>query len=979
MDRSVRKMSDLIGQNDPAVGSMSKDTGGYFSEVSQSGSTAYNNLSSRTYDYIWVQDKGDAPFYHLNNTVRDQFGQDPYFIYYFRYFDQTAGWNAENSGRAARTELAAVVNDNFDENTSNPNKKSRAPQTHVGWGRMWEARTDIQMMESDLLHASDTVMSMFAAQAYALMTGRDASEFSTWGFSDPTLVEQAGYAQRLGYNTIMQFGYFDINEPYSQSAYDVPIFNDQSIFSPERTVLVASDDPPSLGYGQEYYRVSTTRPFVVPAPGVLRNDSSTNLTAILQTPPTYGSVVLNPDGSFVYTPVTSPENYFDEFTYIVSDGVRQSAPATVGIATMGTSQPVKPDEVMVVNPQQTSITLIWEDIGSTEDGFFIERSEDGGDTWTEVGRVVADKTRYTDSDLTCGTGYDYRMASYNTAGHTYAAESWIGGSYDVYPAQTLDCPWPSDPTNLTVTHTVAASLTLSWEDNSGNEDGFRIERSFLSDSGWNQLASVVSNTTTYSDTNLVCDTTYHYRVQAFNTEGDSGYSNVAGEKTVACPANVPQSPTDLSAMVSDTAITLTWQSYVSETTTFAIERSTDGSNWSQIGTVTYTQGTMGSRIRTGLMPFTYVDTDITFGTSYYYHVRAFNQAGGSGYSNAVRAQLATYVYLPLITKNWSGYTIAGKVTSEGSGLLDATISDQRGHSAVTTYDGSYSLTGLSSGVYTITAVKSEYIFSPTVQVVTLPPNAANVDFIATSAAKTEWRVFEMFICSTCPLDQQAASVIENQLIPEYATQPVIFLEHPLDKSAERWQFWANGFSGDANAATSPMVMVQSGVNDFYYYYDTTPWLAVTDGANAAAAGIYTTYKTIIDNDLSSEKAVIRAKMTGSGQRVDDAVSVQIIFENDGQVGIFDTWNGLLSVLIYEEAPSGAVAGHLTGRVVRTVASQAVTITLWPGESETVTLTTDALSGVNWDNLAGVAILEPEERPGNSAFGNLHAVPFSVSQ
>ena len=39
-----------------------------------------------------------------------------------------------------------------------------------------------------------------------------------------------------------------------------------------------------------------------------------------------------------------------------------------------------------------------------------------------------------------------------------------------------------------------------------------------------------------------------------------------------------------------------------------------------------------------------------------------------------------------------------------------------------------------------------------------------------------------------------------------------------------------------------MVMVQSGLNDFHYYYDPPPWLTVTDGANAEATGIYTTYK-----------------------------------------------------------------------------------------------------------------------------------------
>jgi Domain of unknown function (DUF4347)/NPCBM/NEW2 domain/Bacterial Ig domain/Cadherin-like/Putative Ig domain/Cadherin domain len=66
---------------------------------------------------------------------------------------------------------------------------------------------------------------------------------------------------------------------------------------------------------------------------ILSNDSDVEndlLSSILVTGPVHGSVVLNVDGSFVYTP-NSNFNGVDSFTYLVSDGIASSNVATVRI------------------------------------------------------------------------------------------------------------------------------------------------------------------------------------------------------------------------------------------------------------------------------------------------------------------------------------------------------------------------------------------------------------------------------------------------------------------------------------------------------------------------------------------------------------------------------------------------------------------------------------------------------------------------
>jgi len=71
--------------------------------------------------------------------------------------------------------------------------------------------------------------------------------------------------------------------------------------------------------------------------------------------------------------------------------------------------------------------------------------------------------------------------------------------------------------------TLAASVTLSWQDNSTNEDGFKIERAVSGSYG--EIASVASNTDTYTDSGLLAGTTYCYRVRSFNSSGVSSASN----------------------------------------------------------------------------------------------------------------------------------------------------------------------------------------------------------------------------------------------------------------------------------------------------------------------------------------------------------------------------------------------------------------------------------------------------------------------
>ncbi|MCP4582731.1 MAG: hypothetical protein GY839_14060 [candidate division Zixibacteria bacterium] len=84
---------------------------------------------------------------------------------------------------------------------------------------------------------------------------------------------------------------------------------------------------------------------------------------------------------------------------------------------------------------------------------------------------------------------------------------------------------PADPTLLKAVPVYTDDdMKLTWEDNSGNEDGFKIERKTGS-GAFGQITTVGVGAETYTDNTTAANTEYTYRVRAYNSDGNSGYSN----------------------------------------------------------------------------------------------------------------------------------------------------------------------------------------------------------------------------------------------------------------------------------------------------------------------------------------------------------------------------------------------------------------------------------------------------------------------
>jgi probable HAF family extracellular repeat protein len=83
---------------------------------------------------------------------------------------------------------------------------------------------------------------------------------------------------------------------------------------------------------------------------------------------------------------------------------------------------------------------------------------------------------------------------------------------------------PAAPAALTGTALSSSRVSLTWTDNSGNEQGFRVQRA-LGAGSFVLLAELGANVTSYTDTTVKAGKTYQYRVRAFNGAGVSAWSN----------------------------------------------------------------------------------------------------------------------------------------------------------------------------------------------------------------------------------------------------------------------------------------------------------------------------------------------------------------------------------------------------------------------------------------------------------------------
>jgi len=106
----------------------------------------------------------------------------------------------------------------------------------------------------------------------------------------------------------------------------------------------------------------------------------------------------------------------------------------------------------------------------------------------------------------------------------------------LHPMDVVYADPPMAPSGLQVGGFPGGQIRIAWTDNAANETSFQLERSIHDRTQYTLLATLPANTTVYTDTTVVLDTTYWYRVRACNADGCSAYSKESYNVSFAAEA-----------------------------------------------------------------------------------------------------------------------------------------------------------------------------------------------------------------------------------------------------------------------------------------------------------------------------------------------------------------------------------------------------------------------------------------------------------
>ncbi len=398
------------------------------------------------------------------------------------------------------------------------------------------------------------------------------------------------------YNTISGESTDSNSSSVAVEGYPNPPSGVTSSFDGSQTVTVSWTDNASNETGFKVWQKSPSGTFILNKTIATPNTTSTTI-----------DIGSNPEnGTYQY--------YVESYnTSMTSD---PSVTATVSVATA----PLAPSGFGISSGMSGTdhiVTLTWGDASHNEQGFKIYQQIKSGvyvlidtlapNTTTKVINYGVNPTPY-------GT-YAFKVSAYNTVAEVY----YPGGVSTGFPAV------PHTPTTLTSSYDGVQTITLSWTDNSHNEDGFKVWQK--TPSGSFVLNKTIATPNTTSTTINVGASpengTWQYYVQAYNSLDTSSNSNTASVSVIT--ALPPTAPSGLTGSFTEAThiINLNWTDNAHNETGFKIWQKVPSGSFVLNKTIA-TPNTTTTTIDIGANPASGV---------YQYYVQAYNAIGTSADSN----------------------------------------------------------------------------------------------------------------------------------------------------------------------------------------------------------------------------------------------------------------------------------------------------------------------------------------------------------
>jgi len=191
-------------------------------------------------------------------------------------------------------------------------------------------------------------------------------------------------------------------------------------------------------------------------------------------------------------------------------------------STYAKKVPAVPTGVTATATSSNSITIKWSAV-SEASGYYVYRSLSYSGTYVRVGESSSNS--YTNTGLSPNTTYYYKVSARNSNGESvqsyYASATTLSSSL---------VDGLAVPSNVTAAAASSSSITITWSSVSGAR-GYFLYRS-SSYSGQYDIIDF-SSYNYYIDTELSANTTYYYKVSAYNNNSESSLSAYAYATTLS--------------------------------------------------------------------------------------------------------------------------------------------------------------------------------------------------------------------------------------------------------------------------------------------------------------------------------------------------------------------------------------------------------------------------------------------------------------
>jgi uncharacterized protein (TIGR02145 family) len=170
-----------------------------------------------------------------------------------------------------------------------------------------------------------------------------------------------------------------------------------------------------------------------------------------------------------------------------------------------------PQNLQITDVSITEKKLTWTYGEENIEGFKIDRKEGSGNWQPDYATVGKEIRTWNDNQIIPDPSLTY----------SYHIKAFAGNYYSSYTEKSKSAAIPA-PSNLVITPNSISSVTLTWQDNSNGEDGFKIDRKENNGSWITSYATLNANQETFSENvSDLSNNTYTYRVYAFLDQYES--------------------------------------------------------------------------------------------------------------------------------------------------------------------------------------------------------------------------------------------------------------------------------------------------------------------------------------------------------------------------------------------------------------------------------------------------------------------------